>query len=77
MLRNALVEPFQRVPSHIAGFVAHSCFVLLNPDHSLYKPLNAFLLQRPVLVLGDVPMLYDLWNASGPQHRTERAWILR
>lgn len=50
-VRNAMVEAFQRLPAYIASFTAHAALVVLTPEHGLYKPVNAFLLHVPSLLL--------------------------
>jgi hypothetical protein len=46
-----MVEAFQRLPAYIASFTAHAALVVLTPEHGLYKPVNAFLLHVPSLLL--------------------------
>jgi hypothetical protein len=60
------------VPPLLCAFVARALPVLLRPGHWLYAGLNSFLLQRPTLDLGDVPMLYGLLNSGAAQHWKER-----
>jgi hypothetical protein len=77
-LRTAITSPFQRLPALITAFCAASMPVLVRPEHALYTQLNRFLLQRPSLDLGDIPMFYQLFNSAAPaEYKTERAWILR
>lgn len=77
VLRNAVTSKFERIPALIAAFVDQALTVLLTPSHDLYKSVNRFLLQRPALDVGDVPMLYALLNSSTSHHQDDRMWMLR
>ena len=43
----------------------------------MYPLTSRFLLQRPELDKGDVPMLFSLLYSSSDDWRKERAWIVR
>ncbi len=53
---------------------------MLRPDHALFKPINAFVLQRATLDLGGLPLFYELFFSSesvGMDFRIHRTWMLR
>lgn len=66
-----------RLPSLSALFVAHALRSLASPSSFLYPLSSRFLLQRPVLDIGDVPLLYSSLYSSSDNARRERGWLLR
>ncbi|PWN48866.1 hypothetical protein IE53DRAFT_388932 [Violaceomyces palustris] len=65
------------LPFTITLFVAHCLRSLAAPSSFTYPIFQRFLLQRPSLDAGDVPLLYNLLFSSTDQHRQERVWMLR
>jgi len=76
VMRNAITEQFQRLPSLIGVFVSRSLKVLSDPIHHLYRELSRFLVKSPTLDIDDTPMFYELFNRSGINHCKDREWIL-
>eukprot|EP00050_Salpingoeca_kvevrii_P001948 m.183649 g.183649 ORF g.183649 m.183649 type:complete len:2074 (+) comp10497_c0_seq1:138-6359(+) len=76
-LRNAIEEPNQHVPSMICCFVSRAVQLALHPNDDMYKIVNKFLLQRPALDLGDIPLFYQLLHSNTRNHRGERIWLLK
>ncbi|SHO76461.1 Uncharacterized protein MSYG_0799 [Malassezia sympodialis ATCC 42132] len=56
---------------------AHGLRALAAPHQPLFPVLFRFLLQRPLLDTGDVPLLYGLLHSTTDEAPAERAWILR
>ncbi|RLN13947.1 hypothetical protein BBJ28_00010525, partial [Nothophytophthora sp. Chile5] len=77
VFRRAVEHPLQQVSSVVTVFLNDVLSVLTRPAHVLYPQVNHFLLARPALDLGDVPMFYSLFNSRAPlTFRQERSWLL-
>ncbi|DAZ99402.1 TPA: hypothetical protein N0F65_005304 [Lagenidium giganteum] len=77
VFRNAIEEPLEAVPSVLSVFLNDAIAILMRPAHTLYVHVNHFLLARPAIDLGDVPMFYALFNSRTPTtYKQERAWLL-
>jgi hypothetical protein len=63
-LKNSVKEPFQRLPTLHAAFVAEALHVVLRPAHPLYALINSYILKKGSLDLDDAPMLYELAGSS-------------
>lgn len=71
-------EPCPRLPTYTALLLAHALRALFHPSHFTYPLIARFLLQRPELDTGDVPLLYGmLYSSSSEGWKKERAWIVR
>jgi hypothetical protein len=66
-----------RIPTIVALFVAKSLNIMCKPDNLMYPLVNQFLLKRPFLDIGDVPMFYSLMNSGSDDCRRERVWLFR
>ncbi len=73
--KNAIVRPFQFVPSTVAVFLANYALILCQPSHHLYEMINHALLRRPVMELGTIPLLRDAF--LGKCESTTRKWFLQ
>jgi len=70
-------EPPIRLPSYSSLILLHALRGIFYPSNFIYPLTSHFLLQRPQLDTGDVPMLYSmLYNSSDDCHK-ERGWIIR
>ena len=77
-LKNALLAPFERLSALLCTFIGEALHVMSQPTHPVFVPLNRFLLSRPSLDLGDLPMFYGMFNSGdAAAFRTQRAWMLR
>ena len=77
-LRDSIEDPSVPLPGVVAAFAAEALGVVRKPTHALYPAVNAFLLQRPLLDLGDAPMFMELFNSGNAgSFRSDRAWICR
>lgn len=56
---------------------AHGLRALAAPHQPLFPVLFRFLLQRPLLDMNDVPLLYNLLHSTTNEAPVERAWMLR
>jgi len=77
-LKNGITQKHQVLPGIVTTFLARALPILLRPDHSLYKGLNRFLLARPMIDLGDIPLFYNLLSASSAESfRFARLFLLK
>jgi nucleolar pre-ribosomal-associated protein 1 len=65
-----------RLPTLSTLFLAHTLRALSTPSHHIHPTTSRFLLSRPVLDLGDVPMLYKMLYSSEDNWKVERKWIV-
>lgn len=65
------------LPSTTTLFVAHNLRALGAPATFTYPIFSRFLLQRPLLDAGDVPLLYNMLHSDADEHKQERVWMLR
>ncbi|GMP26056.1 hypothetical protein CsSME_00002651 [Camellia sinensis var. sinensis] len=76
-LQNGIEDPWQRIPSIIAMFVAEASFILLDssPDH--YLTISNFLLRSPRVNVKCIPLFETFFWSNTVKFRTLRLWILR
>ncbi|KAE9398377.1 hypothetical protein BT96DRAFT_994998 [Gymnopus androsaceus JB14] len=68
----------ERLPSYTTLLLAHALRGVFYPSNFVYPLTARFLLQRPTLDIGDVPMLYGMLYSSAEDHgKKDRAWIVR
>lgn len=81
LLQNLIPSPAPpmppRLPTYTSLFLAHALRSIFHPQSFLYPHTARFLLQRPTLDAGDVPLLFGLLYASGEDWKRERAWMVR
>jgi nucleolar pre-ribosomal-associated protein 1 len=82
LLKNALPEPSKelpstRLPTYTTLILLHALRGIFYPSHFLYPLTSRFLLQRPELDPGDVPMLYSMLYSSSDDWKRERLWVVR
>ncbi len=65
------------LPTTTTLFIAHSLRSVTTPASFIYPTISHFLLQRPELDVGDVPLLYNLLYTASDRYKQERMWILR
>lgn len=58
-------------------FIAHALRSVVTPRSFIYPVISHFLLQRPELDVGDVPLLYNLLYTASDKYKQERMWMLR
>lgn len=46
-IQNGITEPFQKIPSVTAVFIAEASFVLLDPSNDHYSAISKTLLRSP------------------------------
>ncbi|KAL5508633.1 hypothetical protein ACEPAH_6252 [Sanghuangporus vaninii] len=66
-----------RLPSLTTLFFAHALRGIFYPSTFIYPISARFLLQRPRMDHGDVPLLYGMLYSSTDIWRKERGWIVR
>lgn len=65
------------LPTTTTLFIAHSLRSVTTPGSFISPVISHFLLQRPELDIGDVPLLYNLLYTASDKYKQERMWILR
>ncbi|PWY98329.1 hypothetical protein BCV70DRAFT_238879 [Testicularia cyperi] len=58
-------------------FITHALRAVASPASFVYPSISHFMLQRPELDIGDVPLLYNLLYSASDRYRQERIWMLR
>ncbi|XP_057475147.1 uncharacterized protein LOC130763274 [Actinidia eriantha] len=76
-LQNGIEEPWQRIPSITAMFIAEASFILLDPLHDHYSTISKLLMRSPGVNLKAIPLFQDFFWSSSVNFMTERLWILR
>ena len=80
-LKNTLPAPSststRRLPAYTTLILLHSLRGVFYPSNFIYPLTARFLLQRPEVDTGDVPMLYNMLYNSTEDWKKERAWIIR
>lgn len=61
-LQNGICEPWQKIPTILAVFVAEASVVLLDPSHEHFPAVNKFLLQSPRISLTVCPAELNFFN---------------
>ncbi|XP_028799422.1 uncharacterized protein LOC114754765 isoform X2 [Neltuma alba] len=76
-VQNSIEEPWQRIPSVIAVFVAEASCILLDSSHDHFAVISTLLIHSSKLNLQVIPLFDDfLWSTS-VNFKAERLWILR
>lgn len=66
-----------RSPTLSTLFFAHTLRAIGTPSSFLYPATSRFLLQRPQIDAGDVPLLYGMLYSSEDEWKQERGWMIR
>ena len=76
--RHCLYAPHdEALPALPTMFLAHAVTLVGQADHVAYPLVMRFLLQRSVLDMRDVPMLYGLLYSTGDDVAKERRWLVK
>ncbi|TRM62838.1 ribosome 60S biogenesis N-terminal-domain-containing protein [Schizophyllum amplum] len=67
----------KRLPTYTTLIFAHALRAIFYPTNFIYPLTARFLLQRPLLDVDDVPMLYGMLYSSNDDWKKERGWILK
>ncbi|KAJ1022552.1 hypothetical protein NDA16_003541 [Ustilago loliicola] len=70
-------SPAAFLPTTTTLFIAHALRSVVTPGSFIYPVISHFLLQRPELDVGDVPLLYNLLYTASDKYKQERMWMLR
>ncbi|XP_022850181.1 uncharacterized protein LOC111372195 isoform X4 [Olea europaea var. sylvestris] len=76
-LQNCIEEPWQRIPSITAVFVAEASFVLLDPSHDNYSTISKNLMRCSSVDMKTIPLFQNFFWSSSVSFKTDRLWILR
>lgn len=76
-LQNGIEEPWQRIPSITAIFVAEASFILLDPSHDHYLPINKLLVRSSRVNMKCIPLFDSYFWSNSVNFKTDRLWILR
>lgn len=60
----------------VSTFLARTSLIATHPSHSLYSPLQTFLMAKPALDVNAIPELLQLFHSSDVEHQIHRHWIL-
>jgi hypothetical protein len=71
------VELVPRQPTYSLLLLAHAHRSIFYPASFLYPLVSRFLLQRPELDKGDVPLLFSMLYSSTDDWKKERSWMLK
>ena len=70
-------DEYTRLPSFTTLLLAHALRGVFYPSTFIYPLTARFLLQRPQIDTGDVPLLFSMLYSASAQWKTERGWVLR
>ncbi|CAK9159643.1 unnamed protein product [Ilex paraguariensis] len=76
-LQNGIEEPWQRIPSIIAIFVAEASLILLDPSHEHYSSISKLLMCSPKSNMKSIPLFQDFFWSSSVNFKTDRLWMFR
>ncbi|XP_019455735.1 PREDICTED: uncharacterized protein LOC109356706 isoform X2 [Lupinus angustifolius] len=76
-VQNSIEEPFQRIPSVIALFVAEASCVLLDSSHEHYSAISTLLIHSSKLNMRAVPLFDNFFWSISVNFKAERCWMLR
>ncbi|KAL2473589.1 Ribosome 60S biogenesis N-terminal [Forsythia ovata] len=76
-LQNGIEEPWQRITSITAVFVAEASFVLLDPSHDNYSTISKNLMRCSSVNMKTIPLFQNFFWSSSVSFKTDRLWILR
>ena len=65
-----------QIPFVFCLFVAKSISVLLRPNHTLYRKINQFTLQRALIDPRDVPLFYTLFHSTHEDNYRQARYFL-
>jgi len=65
------------LPSYTTLILVYAIRGIFNPSNFIYPITSRFLLQRPELDRGDVPLLYGMLYSSADDWKKQRAWIIK
>ncbi|CAM6096475.1 unnamed protein product [Calypogeia fissa] len=76
-VKNAVTEPWQRIPVVFSVFAAEASCILMHPESHQYAIINRFLLRAPSLDLESIPLFQVMFGSGSVQYRSDRLWMLR
>ncbi|XP_024533954.1 uncharacterized protein LOC9637781 [Selaginella moellendorffii] len=76
-MKNAISQPWQRIPSVISLFAAEASCILLHPESPNYVVVNRFILRSPSIDLQAIPLFQTMFTSGSTNSRGERNWIVK
>lgn len=76
-LQNGIQEPWQKISTIAAVFVAEASVILLDASHDHYPAISKILMQSPRMNLKSIPLFHDFIWSSSVNFRKDRLWMLR
>ncbi|XP_059294589.1 uncharacterized protein LOC132047580 [Lycium ferocissimum] len=76
-LQNGIEEPWQKISSITAIFVAEASYVLLDPSHDHYSAISKHLMRSPSANMKGIPLFQTFFWSISTNFKTERLWMLR
>ncbi|XP_055805226.1 uncharacterized protein LOC129874030 isoform X2 [Solanum dulcamara] len=76
-LQNGIEEPWQKISSVTAIFVAEASYVLLDPSHDHYSAISKYLMHSPNANMKGIPLFQTFFWSISTNFITERLWMQR
>lgn len=76
-VKNAIVEPWQKIPSVLAIFAAEASCILMEPTNIHYPAINHLLMRTPAMALESIPLFHSMFGSGSVHFQNDRTWILR
>ncbi|KAG8380519.1 hypothetical protein BUALT_Bualt06G0024100 [Buddleja alternifolia] len=76
-LQNGIEEPWQKISSITAVFLAEASLVLLDPSHDNYSTISKYLMNSPNANMKTIPLFQNFFWSSSISFRADRLWMLR
>ncbi|KAH7429976.1 hypothetical protein KP509_09G076400 [Ceratopteris richardii] len=77
VVKNSVLEPWQRLPSSAALFAAEASCLLMTPSDVHYTIVSKFLCRAACLDVEGVPLFKSMFRSGSVYFRSDRSWILR
>ncbi|GMH25511.1 hypothetical protein Nepgr_027354 [Nepenthes gracilis] len=75
-LQNGIEEPWQKLPTIIAIFVAEASIVLLDPSNDHYAAISKLLMRSPRINMKGIPFFRDFFWSDPVNFKTDKLWML-
>ncbi|KAL9254329.1 Nucleolar pre-ribosomal-associated protein 1-like protein [Drosera capensis] len=75
-LQNGIQEPWQKIPSTIALFIAESSLILLDSSNDRHAAINMHLMQPSRINMKVIPFFHDYFWSSSVNFKKDRIWML-
>ncbi|XP_051120016.1 uncharacterized protein LOC127243852 [Andrographis paniculata] len=76
-VQNGIDEPWKRIPSIVAVFVAEASLVLLDSLHDNYSTISKHIMSSSRANMKAIPLFQTFFSSSSKSFRADRLWMLR